>query len=184
MVWLLTVSSHVLLDFRHLLNHWRFIAQSDRLSRRYAATHVAGGLLGDMPWSISLQLLKPEKVAKPNPPRTGTPTFFFFSSSRSFLTSEFYLLILHNLRKHLARKMSCYVINSNVRRLLNGGFVPCSSTATSATTAQLCCASGDTCLSNDICYFTHPLRKGSGFYVGGCTQESFPGPACSTQCSE
>ena len=78
--------------------------------------------------------------------------------------------------------MSCYTINSNTVDDLNKGTVPCN--VASSATAQQCCQNGDTCLGSSICYFTHPQEKLSGFYVGGCTQEAFPGPACSKECSE
>ena len=58
----------------------------------------------------------------------------------------------------------------------------CSSTRLSA---QYCCLSGDTCVGYSICYFTRPgaAGKASGYYIGGCTNTTYPGPMCSKQCS-
>ena len=80
--------------------------------------------------------------------------------------------------------MSCYEINSNAIETWNKGTVPCNINVASSTITQQCCQKGDTCLGSSICYFTHPQENASGFYVGGCTQESFPGPMCSKECSE
>ncbi|KAM0800744.1 hypothetical protein BDR22DRAFT_850365 [Usnea florida] len=49
--------------------------------------------------------------------------------------------------------------------------------------AQFCCYSGDTCLEDSICQYTHPLVGGSGYYIGLCTDPSFPEP-CSKSCSD
>ena len=80
--------------------------------------------------------------------------------------------------------MSCYEIDSNAIELRDKSFVPCNTNMASSATTQQCCQSGDTCLGSSICHFTHPQEKASGFYVGGCIQEAFPGPVCSKQCSE
>ena len=47
--------------------------------------------------------------------------------------------------------------------------------------AQFCCDSSDSCREDSICHYNHPLVGGSGYYVGGCTDPSFPEP-CSKSC--
>lgn len=79
--------------------------------------------------------------------------------------------------------MSCYTRNTN-KIFEQDGQSSCGSTTTFSTTAQQCCQVGDTCLGNAICYFTHSQNKATGFYVGGCTGEPFPGPVCSMQCTD
>ncbi|KAM0802982.1 hypothetical protein BDR22DRAFT_841102 [Usnea florida] len=84
--------------------------------------------------------------------------------------------------------MSCYVIDKNVLSLdpeqsLCG--TPNTTTDTTSATEQHCCQEGDTCLSNAICYFTHPGHGyTSGYYIGGCIEKSFQSPTCSQQCSD
>lgn len=46
-----------------------------------------------------------------------------------------------------------------------------------------CCVSGDTCVGSSICLFTHSQENGSGFYMAGCTDESFQNPLCTNHCS-
>lgn len=47
-----------------------------------------------------------------------------------------------------------------------------------------CCGNGDTCLSNNICHKINNPNGTTGYYRPGCTDPSFPEPACRTQCSE
>lgn len=49
---------------------------------------------------------------------------------------------------------------------------------------QRCCVQGDTCLQGSICHFTHQSVFGSGYYIGGCTDEDYDDPICSPRCSE
>ncbi|MCJ1472510.1 hypothetical protein MMC13_001158 [Lambiella insularis] len=48
-----------------------------------------------------------------------------------------------------------------------------------------CCAAGDTCGDDLICYYTHPIMGGSGYYVAGCTDPTFSNQSiCSPHCSD
>lgn len=45
------------------------------------------------------------------------------------------------------------------------------------------CINGDLCTEASICHSTRPVQGTSGYYIGGCTDPTFPAPACSQQCS-
>ena len=47
---------------------------------------------------------------------------------------------------------------------------------------QLCCWNNDTCMSDSICRFKHPLDNGSDYYIGGCTDATYSDPVCSKHC--
>ena len=44
-----------------------------------------------------------------------------------------------------------------------------------------CCVIGDTCLTNNICQYSHSLEGGSGYYTAGCSDISFGAP-CARRC--
>lgn len=46
-----------------------------------------------------------------------------------------------------------------------------------------CCVTGDTCVGNSICHFTHSQTDGSGFYLAGCTDKSYQNLLCTNHCS-
>jgi hypothetical protein len=82
--------------------------------------------------------------------------------------------------------MDCWrLANSTVElNLTSYNNVPCGNTTSN--TVVPCCASGDVCLSNNICQYMHaPYGDGqSGYYVVGCTDRSLHDRACSQLCSE
>lgn len=58
---------------------------------------------------------------------------------------------------------------------------PCGDTGS---TVQMCCRNRDVCLSDSICLSTHPVDNGSGYYIGGCTDETYSDPVCSKNCGK
>lgn len=50
--------------------------------------------------------------------------------------------------------------------------------------AQLCCVTGDTCGEDSLCHFTKDVANTSGYYLGGCTDQSYTDPVCQGVCSE
>ena len=58
---------------------------------------------------------------------------------------------------------------------------PCGGSSTNATS---CCINGHECTQDGICHFRDQTDKGSGYYIGGCTDKSFNDPACSRACSK
>ncbi len=79
----------------------------------------------------------------------------------------------------MTAKMNCYLLWGNLGDFLTPQD---SHVCGSDTSAQYCCANGDTCEGDSICHFTHPQENTSGYYLGGCTDITFPGPACSEKC--
>lgn len=81
---------------------------------------------------------------------------------------------------------TCYWLRSNVPLISSSSglptMTPCGDTDTNST-VQMCCVGPDICLSDSICQFTHPLEKSSGYYIGGCTDETYSDPICSRHCS-
>ncbi|MCJ1470224.1 hypothetical protein MMC07_008869 [Pseudocyphellaria aurata] len=61
----------------------------------------------------------------------------------------------------------------------NRSMIPCGATGSAV---QLCCWEEDVCLSDSICYSTHPSLNATGYYIGGCSDSSYSDPACSQHC--
>lgn len=59
--------------------------------------------------------------------------------------------------------------------------VPCPGPAGKDGHSQ-CCVTGDTCLSNGICHFTHASTGGSGYYTSACTDRTLNSSACAQAC--
>lgn len=75
---------------------------------------------------------------------------------------------------------TCYAVNGNIIKpepLL----LPCGGSSTNNT---FCCVQGHICTEDAICRFTETLAdtSTSGYYVGGCTDETFSDPTCSKAC--
>lgn len=49
---------------------------------------------------------------------------------------------------------------------------------------SLCCNAGDLCLPDAFCYTTDQSSYTSGYYIGACSDSSFPGPDCATHCGQ
>lgn len=63
-------------------------------------------------------------------------------------------------------------------------WVPCGQSNTT-TPYVPCCASGDYCLTNGLCHYTHSLDGGSGYYAAGCTDKTFKDTtACPQLCDD
>ena len=79
--------------------------------------------------------------------------------------------------------MGCYATIDGITQPATHNPISCGS-YTSAV-PHYCCASGDFCVGYSICHFTHPDPEGSsGYYIGGCTDETFSSAACSKECCE
>lgn len=46
-----------------------------------------------------------------------------------------------------------------------------------------CCAKGHICMDDGICLFNRKINGTSGYYFGGCTDQTFRDPACSKRCA-
>ena len=73
----------------------------------------------------------------------------------------------------------------------DGNIIDCSTTETACPNsssvdggAQLCCVTGDTCGEDSLCHFTKDIANTSGYYLGGCTDQSYNDPVCQGVCSE
>lgn len=77
---------------------------------------------------------------------------------------------------------TCYV-NTLSKIRSNPDFEPCGG---SSDAGAFCCHKDDICLEDSICHFTSTqiVQGTSGYYVGGCTDETYNDPACSRSCSE
>lgn len=73
-------------------------------------------------------------------------------------------------------KMSNQVVPMNAPSFVCGG--------NTGSKFQSCCVQGDTCLQGSICHFTHETAYGSGYYIGGCTDENYDDSICSPRCGE
>jgi len=63
-------------------------------------------------------------------------------------------------------------------------WVPCGSPNTT-TPYVPCCASGDYCLADGLCHYTHSANGGSGYYAGGCTDPTWKdSAACPHLCDD
>lgn len=72
----------------------------------------------------------------------------------------------------------CYIFNAgSIIQAENN--LPCGVTNRTHKSVA-CCLREDQCLSNGICYYTHSLEGGSGYYAGGCTDANFDG--CPKRC--
>lgn len=63
-------------------------------------------------------------------------------------------------------------------------WVPCGSTNTTTPNVP-CCASGDYCLADGLCHYTHSANGGSGYYAAGCTDRTWKDTAaCAHLCDD
>ena len=83
----------------------------------------------------------------------------------------------------MRRTADCFrIAEHQILNLTGYGDIPCGSTENGFTQ---CCAAGDECLEGGICHFAHSSTAGySGFYVGGCTDESVTDPSCLQSCGK
>lgn len=47
-----------------------------------------------------------------------------------------------------------------------------------------CCSSGDTCMSNGLCFFSQSKVGGSGYYASGCTDAKYNAGSCPDLCND
>lgn len=73
----------------------------------------------------------------------------------------------------------------------DGNIIDCSTTETACPNsssvdggAQLCCVSGDICGEDSLCHFNKLIANTSGYYLGGCTDQSYNDPVCQGVCSK
>ena len=50
--------------------------------------------------------------------------------------------------------------------------------------APSCCNIGDLCLPDAFCYTVNHDSNMSGYYIGACSDSSFPSPNCATHCGQ
>lgn len=73
----------------------------------------------------------------------------------------------------------CYVLHND--EIEQWSQSPC---ADPGNGVQACCQYGDVCVGSAICRSTSIVIGTSGYYTGGCTDETFSAPACLSQCGE
>ena len=73
----------------------------------------------------------------------------------------------------------CYVLHND--EIEQWSQSPC---ADPSNGVQACCQYGDVCVGSSICRFTTTLIGTSGYYTGGCTDETFSAAACLSQCGK
>jgi len=68
--------------------------------------------------------------------------------------------------------------------ITSNNWVPCGSTNTTTPNVP-CCISGDYCLEDGLCHYTHSENGGSGYYAAGCTDSTWKDKtACPQLCDD
>jgi len=85
----------------------------------------------------------------------------------------------------MAAPYNCMWLNSAMK---DTGAIPCGPLNETASVLS-CCVLGDSCLSHNICAYTHSLAGGSGYYTAGCSDGNVSNAAlvsgvCSNRCSD